>query len=320
MTPEELLPDPTHSTERPTRVGHTDVRRLENATAALRASDYRNGGGRCHQDVLNHLTWGHGLLRAQASDQVRDRLVAAVADQHNLAGWTSFDTGYTARALAHYRRALELIGEHAHHALEANLRYRMGRIHLHHRAPGEALTEFTRSRAAATRAGSAHAAALASVNLAWAHAMRGEHGEAVRLLGRGQDEFTRVRGPVPSWEAFFDATDLAAMVGTVHTELAVRGHRHSTHHAISALATATRFYDKGMRRSRVFCLTMLALNHVLEGDLDGGATITIEAADRASGLASARVLDRMRPLLAHARRHRRHAGLAEATERIRQLA
>ena len=319
MTPEEILPDPTRDMDPPARVGHADVRRLEHATAALRARDYRDGGGVCHRAVLHQLARGHVLLRAHTSDEVRDRLVAAVADLHNLAGWTSFDAGYTARALAHFRHALELVDEHAHHALEANLRYRMGRIHLHRRVPGEALTEFTRSRAAAARAGSAHAGAIASVNLAWAHAMRGEQVEALRLLGQGQDEFTRASGPVPSWAAFFDATDVAAMVGTVHTELALRGNRHSTHHAISALATATRFYDKGMRRSRVFCLTMLALNHVLERDLDGGAAIAIDAAGRAAGVASARVVDRMRPLLAHTRQHRGHAGLAEAAERIRLL-
>lgn len=81
-------------------------------------------------------------------------------------------------------------------------------------------------------AGSAHAAAIASVNRAWAHAMRAEHGDAERLLGRGQDELADAPGEVPSWAAFFGTTDLAAMIGTVYTELAARGNGTGTRHAI----------------------------------------------------------------------------------------
>jgi tetratricopeptide (TPR) repeat protein len=318
MTPEETVPDPTRTTA-PTRVGLADVHRLWNTTRSLRATDYRNGGGACHRAVLDQLAAGHRLLHAATTDPVRERLVAAVADLHNLAGWTSFDTGRPQRAVSHYRHGLELLGERGHPGLEANLRYRLSRVHLHRHAPNEALTELTRSREAATRAGSPRAAAIASVNLAWAHAMRGDQDAALRALGRGQEEFARVRGPVPSWEAFFDATDLAAMVGTVHTELAARGNRHRTPHAIAALATATRDYASTMRRSLVFCLVMLALDHVIEGDLDGGAGLADKAADHATGLTSARVGDRMRPLLAYARYHRRHTGLTEATERLRRL-
>lgn len=316
---EELVAAQTRGTGRARRVGIADVRRLREATRTLRAQDHRRGGGACRRLVLDQLTHGHALLHAPADDPVHDRLVAAVADLHNLAGWTDFDTGHPERAAVNLRYALELIEDRGRHSLEANLRYRLGRIHLHRHDPGEALTEFTRSLRAATRAGSPHAGAIASVNLAWAHAMRGSTEEVLTALDRGQELFAAARGPVPSWAAFFDATDLAAMVGTVYTELAVRGGRHFTHHAIPALATATRDYDDTMSRSRVFCLTMLALDHVIAGDLDGGADLAVEAADRATGVSSARIADRMRPLLVHTRRRARHPGMAEATDRIRLL-
>lgn len=318
MTPEDTVPDPTRTTA-PTRVGIADVHRLRAATASLRAVDYQNGGGACHRAVLDQLAASRQLLRAQASDAVHDALVAAVADLHNLAGWTSFDTGRPVRAMCHYRHALELLDGRKHPGLEANLRYRLSRVHLHQHAPTDALTELTRSWEAAVRAGSARACAIASVNLAWAHAMRGQQDAALRALGRGQEEFAGVREPVPSWEAFFGATDLAAMVGTVHTELAARGNHRCSPHAIAALAVATRGYGRTMRRSLVFCLIMLALDHVIEGDLDGGAGIAVEAAEHAAGVRSARIGDRMRPLLTYARYHRRHAGLTEATDRLRQL-
>jgi hypothetical protein len=305
---------------RPRRAGQADVLRLADATRALRAQDYRAGGGVCYQAVCGRLAWGRELLAAPASERVRDGLVAVVADLHNLAGWTGFDAGRPVEATAHYRAALELVGGRGCHDLVANLRYRMGRIHLHGHAPTEALAEFVRSHEAAVRAGSGRAAAIASVNRAWAHAMRGDRDEAVRLLGRGQDELAGARDDgVPSWEAFFGATDLAAMIGTVYTELAARGRRACTRQAIPALTTATRAYDDRMRRSRAFCLTMLALGHVLDGNLDHGARTAARAVHQARGLASARVTDRMRPLLAHAARHPGHPGLTEVAERVRRL-
>jgi hypothetical protein len=315
----DAVPGQSRASGRPRRVGQTDVQRLEDTTRVLRARDYRAGGGVCYQAALGQLSWGHELLRAPAAERVRDGLVAAVADLHNLAGWTGFDAGRPGQALTHYRTALELISGRGRPALEANLRYRMGRIHLHHHAPTEALTEFVRSHEAAARAGSAHAASIASVNRAWAHAMRAEHEEAVRLLGRGQDEFADAPAEVPSWAAFFDTTDLAAMIGTVYTELAARGARACTRYAVPALATATRDYDDRMHRSRVFCLTMLALNHVLDGNLDHGARVATRAVHQARTLTSARVTDRMRPLLEHAARHPAHPGLTEVSERIRRL-
>jgi hypothetical protein len=305
--------------EPPRRVGRTDVLRLEGATRALRAMDYRDGGGVCYRSVANRLARGHELLRATAAERVRNALVAAVADLHNLAGWTAFDAGRPSQALTHYGIALELISRRGHHALEANLRYRMGRLHLHHREPTAALAEFVRSHEAAGHAGSAHAAAIASVNRAWAHAVRDERDEAVRQLDRGQDELAGTRGEVPPWETFFGPTDLAAMTGTVYTELAARGNRDCTRHAIPALGTATRDYDDRMRRSRVFCLTMLALDHVLDGNLDHGSRIATRAVKHARTLSSTRVADRMRPLLTQAAHHPGHAGLSDVAERIRRL-
>jgi tetratricopeptide (TPR) repeat protein len=319
MMAEEMVTGPARFSGRATKVGIADVRRLRAATRALRARDHREGGGSCRWAVLEQLALGHTMLHAQTSDAVRDRLVAAVADLHNLAGWTDFDTGRPQRAAANLRYALELIEDRDQHALEANLRYRLGRIHLHQHDPDNAMTEFTRSLRAAVHAGSAHAEAIASVNLAWAHAMRGSANDAVTSLNRGQEQFAQARGPVPSWARFFDATDLAAMVGTVYTELATRVDRHFTHHAIPALATATRDYDDTMSRSRVFCLTMLAIDHVVDGDLDGGAELAMIAADRATDVSSVRVADRMRPLYDQVKRHHRHPGMAEATERIGEL-
>jgi ATP/maltotriose-dependent transcriptional regulator MalT len=51
--------------------------------------------------------WAQQLLAAEASETVRARLLSAVADLHNLAGWTSFDCGQVGAAYHHLARALD---------------------------------------------------------------------------------------------------------------------------------------------------------------------------------------------------------------------
>jgi hypothetical protein len=319
------MPEPgRHSGPRriPVRVGEQDVRWLERVTRSLRGRDYAAGGGDCRETVLAELAWGRELLRLAATAAVRDRLLAAVADLHNLAGWTAFDIGWAEDALIHYRAALELAGQCGQHELEANVRYRLGRLQLLQLAPTAALTEFARSQEAADRAGSVHAAAITSANQAWAEAMRNQRATAIRLLGRAHDEFVHAdRSTVPSWAAFFGTTDLSAMIGTVYTELAVRTDPRCAGHAVAALTSAVENYTDSMRRSRALCQAMLALDHLLAGDLDQAAHVADAALDDADRLASSRVAERMRPLHMHLRRHRyRHnqkaTGLLRRMERF----
>jgi hypothetical protein len=87
------------------------------------------------------------------------------------------------------------------------------------------------------------------------------------------------------------------MIGTVHTELG------DTRQAIPALMSAIERFGPAMARSRTFCLIALALCHFLDGDLDQGQAVGIEAVGAAEGLRSERVWDRMRPLVQAAASH-----------------
>ncbi|GAA1305265.1 transcriptional regulator [Saccharothrix xinjiangensis] len=301
----------------PARIGTTDVRRLESATRVLREQDYRDGGGSCRTAVRSQVAHGRRLLRAQAREAVRDRLLVALADLHNLAGWVAFDTGHPRAARTHYRSALTLLDGHAQQDLVANVHYRIGRIHLHHRDHTGALREFGHALAAAERVGSSRTAAIVFANQAWAHALRGSRVEALTLLVRAEDRLASAAGSAaPSWAGFFDPTDLQAMIGVVHAELAVRGDRTSLRVAVPALTAAVEGYGASMRRSAAFCLTALALGHVLDGDPVAGAGTGGRALEAARELTSTRVADRMRPLLEHCAR-RRHAALADLAERLR---
>ncbi|MFS8096222.1 hypothetical protein LFM09_03695 [Lentzea alba] len=116
------------------RIEPADVRAR---TAALRTLDRRYGGIACHSAVLTH------LARVEPYIVVGDTaLWTAVAEVHELAGWTAFDSGQPGAALPHFSRALTLARQAENEALIASVLTRAGRMFLHHNAPDDALKAF----------------------------------------------------------------------------------------------------------------------------------------------------------------------------------
>jgi tetratricopeptide (TPR) repeat protein len=304
-------------TPAPGRIGMTDVRQVEAATRALRALDYQYGGGFCRDAVVAQLSWGQQMLESNAAELVKSRLFVALADLHSLAGWTSFDTGLVDSARGHFANALDFAKQGDNHPLVANVLYRMGRVYLHQDAPNDALKLFQLGQIAAQESGSELAVSVLCANEAWAYAMMGNQEQAVKLLGRAKDEFARADiDNAESWVRFFNETDVYAMIGTVHTVLAQTADIAHTKYAIPALTRAIDAYGDDMARSKVFNLSALATNHLLDGDIDQGARVGGKALDSAEGLKSARVKDRMRPLKEEADRRRNNADARELAERI----
>ncbi len=292
-------PDLVSRTERtpaPNAIGMTDVRQLEAATRALRALDYQYGGGFCRDAVVAQLSWGQQMLSSSATEMVRDRLFVALADLHNLAGWTSFDTGKRSSARSHFGRALELAREAKAHPLVANILYRMGRVYLHEDASNDALKLFQLGQLAAQESGSELAVAVLCANEAWAYAQLDMPQQAIRSLGRTRDEYERADKSDPeSWVKFFNQTDVYAMTGTVHSVLA-QYHREHTKYAIPALERCLTEYDESMARSRTFMLSMLATDHLIDGNIEYGTKVGRSAIEAAAPIKSGRVKDRLRPL------------------------
>ncbi|WP_143466927.1 hypothetical protein [Lentzea kentuckyensis] len=271
---------PPHSA----RIGMSDVEQLESQTRSLRSVDYQYGGGACRDAVVVRIYWAEQLLAAEATDAVRARLLSAVADLHNLAGWTSFDSGQVGAAYHHFDRALDF----ARHDedLTTNIVYRRGRVHLHHGAPGDALAYFQRG------AFGPLAASIMHSNEAWAYARQARSAEALRAMGKAQDSFANADlSHVPDWARFHDETDLTAMIGTIYAELG------DTRKAIPALSSAIEGFGPAMARSWTFCLIALASCHFLDGDTDQGQVVGMQAMHAAEGLRSERVWDRMRPMM-----------------------
>ncbi|SNR28255.1 Transcriptional regulator, contains XRE-family HTH domain [Haloechinothrix alba] len=305
------------TTPAPGRIGMADVRQVEAATRALRALDYQYGGGFCRDAVVAQLSWGQQLLTAGGAEGVRSRLFVALADLHSVAGWTSFDTGLVDVARGHFSSALELAKQGGSDPLVANVLYRMGRVYLHQESANDALKLFQLGQIAAQESGSELAVAVLCANEAWAYALLGNAEQASKLLGRTRDEFARADlASAESWVQFFNETDVHAMVGTVHTVLAQTVDRSHTKYAIPALSRAVENYGEDMARSKVFNLSSLATNHLLEGDIDHGSRVGRSALDAAEGLKSKRVRDRMQPMKKEAERRANNVDARDLVERI----
>jgi hypothetical protein len=107
-----------------------------------------------------------------------------------------------------------------------------------------------------------------------------------------------------------------AMIGTVHTELSAFEVRYVAI-AIPAFDQALMRYDDSMARSKAFTLTMLATNHLRQGDIDHGVQVGHKALELVTGLMSQRVTDRLRPLELVAGKSSR-SDCRELCHRIRQ--
>ena len=309
----------SHPTQTPApgRIGMTDVRQVEAATRALRALDYQYGGGSCRDAVVAQLSWGQQMLGASSTDIVRQRLYVALADLHNLAGWTSFDTGLMDSARNHFGQALDLAKQGENEALMANILYRMGRVYLHQNAPDDALKVFQLGQLAAQNSGSELAVGILCANEAWAYAKMGSDEQALKLLGRARDEFSRANvTEAPAWAKFFNEIDLSSMIGTVHTELAQTVDAKYTRTAIPALSKAINNFGDEYARSRSFNLTSMAINHLLEGDIDHGAKVGGQAVDLSEGLKSVRTKQRMEPLRQEAEKRRNNPEARELADRV----
>lgn len=280
----------------PTRVGIWDVEQIEALTAAMRALDYRHGGGACRDAVAAQVRWAQQLLSATCDERTRSRLHLALADLHNLAGWTSFDVGMYSVARKHFARALAQAKHAGDLSLAANVLYRMGRLHLHRSMYREALRFFQLGQIAAQDSGSELTVAMLCVNEAWAYALLSDSQQMHRSVGRALDEFARAdHSNAPAWVRFFGEADLRASIGVTLSSLP-EANEADLNNSIDHIRQAIASRGPGMARSQIFELTALAVAYLRLGDRDHGIHAGGQAVTKAASVRSVRTIDRMEPL------------------------
>ncbi|WP_439657576.1 hypothetical protein ACSHWB_35010 [Lentzea sp. HUAS TT2] len=280
------------------RIGVEDVAEVEMATDDVRTRDYRDGGGHVGIALNTLLDVGANLLLCGVQDELRPRLLSAVADVHNIAGWVEFDRGLTNSALVHLSRARELAGAAGNADLLSNVAYRAGRVHLHNGNLQSALDSFDRGCSVLSRSRQFHAQSILLANSAWAYACMGDVASAQDCIFSAREFFELAdTSQVSAWSWFFDEVDLSAVTGLVWTELARTADPKYTAFAIPAIERACEGYPAEMRRSRVFALIASAINHLRDGEIGLALERGSVALDLSASVASTRVKDRFRPLL-----------------------
>ncbi|MEU6718281.1 helix-turn-helix transcriptional regulator [Nonomuraea sp. NPDC046802] len=307
-------PVPPAQTPVPQRIGATDVAHVEAVTRALRALDYQHGGGLCREAVVAQLAWSQQLLGASCTPKVAQRLHRALADQHNLAGWTSFDIGLYGPARDHLARALEQAKHAQDPSLMANVLYRMGRIYLHCGRLRETLRFFQLGQICAQDASCERTVALLCANEAWAYAVLGDAELALKSIGRARDELDRAHEHPASWVGFFGYADLSATTGMIHACLGQAHWQDAANHLTQAVAIRA----SAMARSRAFELTALATVYLKAGEMTHGIATGREAVALATELRSTRVIDRLAPL--HEAAISRTAGHTDAQDLAQRIA
>ena len=284
----------------PQRIGLTDVEHVITLTSAMRGIDYAHGGGACRDAVAAQSRWAEQLLAADYSAEVRTRLLVALADLHNLAGWASFDVGMYSTARGHFARAVEQAREAEDDSLTANVLYRMGRLHLHRGLHREALRFFQLGQVFARSTGCGVTAAMLSANEAWAYAYLDDKPQMTRSLQAAHEEFANAdTTAAASWVAFFGASDLDAMSGITLTSLPNPTETDMTQ-AVEHLDACVDARGPAMARSLTFELTSLSVARLRIGDRERAIEIGRAALRNASGVRSVRTIDRLEPLQSEA--------------------
>lgn len=308
------------ATPAPTRIGMSDVEQIEHITSVLRGLDSRHGGGTCRDVVIAQVAWAQQLLTAEGNDAVMHRLHLAVADLHMQAGWTSFDVGLDTSARRHLARALELARAANDSSLIAKLLYCMGRLHLHRKLFRDGLRFFQLGQIAAQDSGCELTVALLCVNEAWAYALLGDSTQALKSLGRAQDEFARAdHSTAPTWVRFFGAADHHASAGVTYASLPDATNS-QLEQGVELLNQSLKQRGPDMARSRVFELSALATAYLRTGNYDCGITAGREALELAAMVRSVRTLDRLEPLQLVASQHAgEHGDLLDLAGQIASL-
>ena len=255
------------------RIGSATVARVEQRVQQLRLLDDHVGSGHTYAILGGELAATAALLRKAAyRETVGRRLLVAVADLCQLAGFVAADAGRHDEA-----KRLHLAGVHAGHAADnaevaannlSSLAYLEANVGDRRRA-----VMLARSAYAGVRySGRATVRALVLERLAWTNARAGEAEEAARTLGRVEEVYPEPRpADDPSWTYWLTADEVEIMAGRVWTEL----RRPAL--AIPILKRATARYGDDVPREAALYLTWLVEALIQDGDISTAAEYATKA-------------------------------------------
>ncbi|SDZ39860.1 Helix-turn-helix domain-containing protein [Micromonospora pattaloongensis] len=295
------------------RIGDATVERVERRVHQLRLLDDHVGGVKTHEIVTAELAATAALLREGSyTERVGRRLLVAVGELCQLAGYVATDAGRYAEAERRYlagMRAAQAGGDVAGAANNlSTLAYQEANVG----DPRRAVTLARSAYCGARHAASATTRALLLERVAWTHARAAEAEPAVRALDAVEEALTRRRpADDPAWVYWLSADETAVMAGRVWTQL------RRPLRAVPILERTTAGYGEETGRETSLYLTWLAESLLQAGEVERAAEVAMRAAALARRADSVRAGDRVAALWPLFQPYRGIPAVDQLTEQFR---
>ncbi|MGH8350664.1 MAG: hypothetical protein ACRES5_29485, partial [Pseudomonas sp.] len=214
-----LLPDATRRpTPLPERVGFGDVNQFITGTAQLRALDRQYGGAGVYQAIAAYARRGERLLPLASSGGAHEKLAAAIADTHMLAGWASFDAGHPDKGRTHFGRALTFCKAAKDDKVTAAVLYAIARMEIDSGAPNDGLKHLQIAQVGLRSEGRLIVANFVDADIGRAYAAMGYENEAREAVRRtvyelpGEHNAADLMGITSATQAYLSDYDNAATI------------------------------------------------------------------------------------------------------------
>jgi transcriptional regulator with XRE-family HTH domain/tetratricopeptide (TPR) repeat protein len=295
------------------RIGSGLVDRVERRVEQLRYIDDFVGGRDLHDLVARELRVTIGLLKSAAySDESGRRLLIAVGELCQLAGWVASDAGLRSAAQRHYLAAMRAADGAGDRPLAAqaisSLAYQAASGDDPRTAVVLARSAYEGARGTAT----ATTQALLLERVAWAHARAGELTQTERALDAVDSAFEERRpAEDPPWVYWLDRDEIDVMAGRCYTEL------RRPAEAVPLLSGVLERYGDSRAREAALYTSWLTESHLQAGEIDRAGETAFRALEFADRVNSARTDERLAYLHRTLGPHRAVATVREFDEHYR---
>jgi len=297
------------------RIGEDLLGKIERRVTYLHHLDDFLGGGDSYQLVRRELGVTVRLLKGAAyTEALGRRLLKAVGELSQVAGWIAVDANEHAAATGHYATGIQAAHAADDPVLAANMVSLLSYMYAGTGNPHEAVLLAHTAMTGAPRSAPAITRTLLAERVAWAHARAGERRKAERALSDADRTFDIYRPEdAPSWVYWLDRDEVDVMAGRCYTELG------QPHRAEPLLRQALGRYDQRRAREVTLYVSWLAQGYVQTGELDEAAGQASRALLVAAGVNSARGDERVRFLRYLLHPHQDVQAIREFEELYREL-
>ncbi|ONK13222.1 hypothetical protein STBA_39850 [Streptomyces sp. MP131-18] len=295
-------------------VSGTLISQIEATLPELRDVDHRRGG--LHAKTYVHGQWltiGALVRDGHHQNAISKRLLSALGEMGDLAGYMAFDAGEHGLAQRYWITALRAAQHAENTALAASILSNMS-YQAATREHGRDAVELANAATRAARTAPAAVRASVASRLATAHAAAGEVQAFRAARDRAQDtlaEASPAAQPVPDWASFVSRSYLSsqsacALIQLGRTQMSEnrRVARALLEEGQTLLAPSMSSTPSGFQRSGVLRTVWLALGYTASGELEEACLAGRVAAQRLSDVESPRcasLLTDLRKALARGR-------------------